>query len=178
MPLYIAAVGSRGTQPLQFQHPVYVAVHPNGKLFVTDHANKQRVQVLNHDLSFSHCFGRYGTQPGEFNDPYGISIDSHGMVYVADKNNSRVQKFTPEGILVDIIGRGEGGGKLYLEGLSIDSNDIIYVADGDSGSMFTTSGQFLGCISDDGFKYKDDITVDPSGRLFISCYADHKVISY
>ena len=44
------------SQPLQFQYPLYVALHPNGKLFVTDHTN-HHVQVLNHELklmSFSH----------------------------------------------------------------------------------------------------------------------------
>ena len=163
---FIAAVGSRGSQPLQFENPLYVAVHPNGKLFVTDRGN-HRVQVLNHDLSFSHCFGREGTQPGKCSSPFGIAIDSHGMVYIADAINSRVQKFTPEGIFVDIIGRGTGRGRLSRQiGLSIDSSDIIYVTDGDAVSMFTTSGQFLGEI---GIKSSRNITVDSSGRLFISC---------
>ena len=62
------------------------------KVFVTD-AGNNRVQVLNADLSYSHC---KGARPGEFNDPHGITIDAEGMVYVADFNNRRIQKFIPE----------------------------------------------------------------------------------
>ena len=52
----VAAVGSRGSQPLQFHYTRDIAVDRNGRLFVTELWN-HRVQVLNPDLSFSHCFG-------------------------------------------------------------------------------------------------------------------------
>ena len=54
---FVAAVGSKGSQPLQFDRPCDVAVHHNdGKIFVTERKNN-RVQVLNPDLSYSHWFG-------------------------------------------------------------------------------------------------------------------------
>ena len=33
---FISSVGSEGSQPLQFLKPYAIAVHQNGKLFVTD----------------------------------------------------------------------------------------------------------------------------------------------
>ena len=71
---FVAAVGSKGSQPLQFNYPYDVAVHHNGKIFITELWN-HRVQVLNPDLSYSHCFGSKGDKPGELNHPHGIAID-------------------------------------------------------------------------------------------------------
>ena len=53
---FIATVGTWGSQPLQFKSPWDVAVDHNGKVFVTDRGNN-RVQVLNADLTYSHCIG-------------------------------------------------------------------------------------------------------------------------
>ena len=36
---FVSAVGSWGSQPLQFDNPWDIAVHRNGKLFVTDKYN-------------------------------------------------------------------------------------------------------------------------------------------
>ena len=80
---FIATVGGKGSQPLQFKYPIGIAVHHNGQVFVSDTGNNC-VQVLNADLTFSHSFGSKGTQPGEFNGPRDIAIDADGMVYVAD----------------------------------------------------------------------------------------------
>ena len=177
-----ATVGFNGSQPLQVELPWDVAVHHSGKLFVTEYGNKHRVQVLNADLSYSHCFGRKGTQPGQFNNPHGIAIDSDGMIYVADNGNDRVQKFTPEGKLLAVINSKGGKGRLKGPcGLCVDNNDILYVTECKSKtvSMFTTNGQFLGYIGDsDGssFKCPQFIVSDKTGRLYIS--DDNGVITY
>ena len=75
---FISAVGSWGSQPLQFDSP-----WDNGKLFVTDKYN-YHVQVLNPDLTYSHSFGSKGDHPGEFNTPHGVIIDSVENIYVAE----------------------------------------------------------------------------------------------
>ena len=166
---YLSTVGSKGSQPLQFQSPYDVAAHSNGKIFVTD--NNNRVQVLNADLSYSHCFGNKGTQPGEFHLPCGITIDSDGMVYVADVLNKRVQKFTPEGTLLAVIDSKEKRGGPW--GLCVDSNDILYVTEYYSNTvcMFSAKGQFLGYLGDsDGSNFKQPrfIVSDKTGKLYIS----------
>ena len=70
----VAAVGSQGSQPLNFGVPYGVAIDHNGKIFVTELYNN-RVQVLNPDLSYSHSFGSKGDKLGELNYPLGIAID-------------------------------------------------------------------------------------------------------
>jgi len=60
--------------------------------------------VANHrSIGFSctdqHC-GRsqaWGSAPGQFNHPKGIAVDPNDVLYVTDYENSRVQRFTPEG---------------------------------------------------------------------------------
>jgi len=55
-------------------------------------------------------FGEKGTEPGMMTGPEGISVDSEGNIYVADTGNNRIQKFSPEGILIKMYG-GFGWGE-------------------------------------------------------------------
>ena len=164
---FVSAVGSIGSQSLQFHHPKDVAVHHNGKIFVTDKYN-YRVQVLNPDLTYSHSFGSKGDHPRKFNTPQGVTIDSDGNIYVADCFNSRVQKFTPKGDVLAVI-------ETYSpRGLCVDSNNVLYVANkcNDTVSMFIiTSGQYIGDID---VSCPEFIVSDQFGRLYIS--SQHGVI--
>ena len=165
---FVAAVGSKGSRPLQFDIPCDVAVC-YGKIFVTDHYNN-RVQVLNPDLSYSHCFGSLGGKPGELNGPRGIAIDQDGMVYVSDCYNHRIQKFTPEGNILVVFDKEM---KLVSPfGLCIDSSSILYVADWANSTLFghSTSGQFLGYIGNSDGSSVDypHFIISDKGRLYIS----------
>ena len=95
--------------------------------------------------------------------------------------NSRVQKLTPEGECVAIIGsKGEGRGQFKdLLGVCIDNNDIIYVTDpgNKTVSIFDTDGQFLGHVGKSGsFTNPFRVAVDSSGRLYIT--DDDKLLVY
>ena len=167
---FIAAVGSKGSLPLQFDGLCDVAVHHNGKLFVTELLN-HRVQVLNPDLSYSHCFGSEGDKPGELNYPHGISIDQDGMVYVSDYGNNRIQKFTPEGNVLEVT---EVIDTFRPYGLCIDSNNILYVADWINGIVLVldTSLQILGYVGNsDGSSFNSPqfITTDNSDIYISEC---------
>ena len=165
---FVSAVGSMGTQPLQFNNPIDVAVHHNGKIFVIDERN-YRVQVLNPDLTYSHSFGKEGDRPGEFDTLQGVTIDSVGNVYVAETLcNSRVQKFTPEGDVLAVIGRPhKKEGPFFPHGLCVDSNNILYAADyvNETVEMFSTGGQYFGHI--DVNSRPECIVSDQFGRLYI-----------
>ena len=45
-------------------------------------------------------WGSQGSGDGQFQRPIGIGADSSGNVFVADPWNHRIQKFTPEGVLI------------------------------------------------------------------------------
>ena len=170
-----SVIGSKGSQPLQFDYPWDIATHPNGQLFITDSEN-HRVQVLNHNLTYSHSFGSKGSSPGKFNEPRGIAIDTLGKVYVADYGNSRVQKFTLEGALIKVINTKGFLGQLDRpQGLCIDDKDILYVTEWYSPCyrvcMFASTGEFIGYAGDStspSSKYPRFIVTDMKSRLFIS----------
>ena len=166
--VFVAAVGSKGSQPLQFYFPLDVAVHHNGKVFITEQLN-HRVQVLNPDLSYSHCFGSEGDKPGELNCPRGIAIDQDGMVYVSDSHNDQIKKFTPEGDVLAVFDKMISS--FFPYGLCIDTN-LLFVADyvNNTVCVYSTSGQFLGYIGNsDGSSFDcPRYIVSDNDRLYIS----------
>ncbi len=123
-------VANRGVEPGEFRYPSFVAVGPDGTLYVTDGLNS-RVQAFDRDGRFVRQFGELGSGPGTFARPKGIAVDSEGHVYVADAVFNNVQIFDQEGRLLLAFGQaGRGEGDLDLPlGLFIDRNDRIYVAD-------------------------------------------------
>jgi DNA-binding beta-propeller fold protein YncE len=72
-----------------------------------------------------------GTGNGQFDSPLGIAVDSHGNVLVADTGNNRLEKFSPTGRFLSIIGSEEDGHGQLSEpnGIAVDQADNIYVAE-------------------------------------------------
>jgi sugar lactone lactonase YvrE len=82
--------------------------------------------------SVSNMFeGGKGTGKGEFDLPTGIAVDGNGNILVADTNNGRIEKFSPTGTFLSIIGiKGTGQGQLAgPNGIAVDRAGNIYVAD-------------------------------------------------
>ena len=75
--------------------------------------------------------GGKGIAKGQFDSPAGIAVDQTGNVLVADTNNSRIEKFSPTGTFLTILGtKGSGQGQFRApNGIAVDSADNIYVAD-------------------------------------------------
>ena len=75
--------------------------------------------------------GGRGAGKGEFDSPTGIAVDGNGNILVADTGNGRIEKFSPTGTFLSIIGtKGSGQGQLEQpNGIAIDRAGNIYVAD-------------------------------------------------
>jgi sugar lactone lactonase YvrE len=75
--------------------------------------------------------GGKGTGKGEFDFPAGIAVDRNGNFLVADTNNGRLEKFSPTGTFLDVIGiKGSGQGQFGApNGIAVDHSGNIYVAD-------------------------------------------------
>jgi len=75
--------------------------------------------------------GGKGIAKGQFDSPAGIAVDQTGNVLVADTNNSRIEKFSPTGTFLTILGtKGSRQGQFRApNGIAVDSADNIYVAD-------------------------------------------------
>jgi len=86
--------------------------------------------------------GGLGTDEGQFHSPTGMCIDGSGNILVADTGNGRVEKFSPTGTFLSIIGaKGSGRGQLAdPNGIAIDRSGNIYVAEIGSNSRILKLG--------------------------------------
>ena len=179
---YLQTVGACGSGPLQFKHPVGLAVHPlTHKVYVTEY-NNHRVQVLNSDLTYCSSFGSKGSKNGEFNSPRGISTDSHGNVYVADSGNHRIQVFTAEGVYLRQFGKKGGGEGELCEpaGVFVDLHNLVYITETGNHcvSIFSADGHFIKSFGSKGsgpaqFDGPRGLAFDKNGALYI-CDCDNK----
>ncbi len=83
-------------------------------------------------------FGDGAAQQARFNRPHGIAIDSTGNIFVADRDNYRIRKIDPNGVVSTIAGDGKSGyqdgppdqARFYEPfGIAVDKNGVIFVAD-------------------------------------------------
>ncbi|MCA1609148.1 MAG: NHL repeat-containing protein, partial [Acidobacteria bacterium] len=117
--------------------------------------------------------GGEGTGGGQFVKPRGINKDAAGNFYVADTGNSRVQKFSPDGLFLLSIGNpGAGIGQLREpNAVAIDSEGRIYVVDALNHKLlrFDAGGNFdqewRG--PEPGFYGPRDIMFGPNEQLYI-----------
>ncbi|MFH1422369.1 MAG: NHL repeat-containing protein, partial [Planctomycetota bacterium] len=54
-------------------------------------------------------FGAYGMKDGQFLKPIGMACDSKGCLYVADVKRCDIQKFSPEGTQIGLLGKKGSG---------------------------------------------------------------------
>ena len=149
---FLAELRTDGSGQKQFYVPNDIAFNAiNKKIYVVD--LKDRVVLLNSDLTYSSTFGKKGSRKGQFKQPRGVCCDSVGNVYVADRFNHRVQVFTTDGRYLRMFRRQ---GKSFPEqlcpsGISIDAEKgVVYVSEWgefinheDRVSVFTTGGDFV-----------------------------------
>ena len=180
----IAAVGSCGDGPGQFNHPIGVCVNSvNGKVYMVDY-DANCVHIFNSDLTFSSKFGSGGSGNGQFSSPYDVASDRSGCVYVADYINGRVQVFTPDGGYLRQFGKkGRANGELNRPAsICVDSDDLVYVGEywNNRVSVFTCEGVFLKSFGSKGsgpgqFNYPYGIAVDQCGVVYVSDYSNNRV---
>ena len=117
--------------------------------------------------------GGSGSGGGQFVKPRGISTDNAGNLYVADTGNSRIQKFTPDGVFLLAFGAsGSGQGELREpNGVAVDSQGRIYVVDAFSGKLvrFAADGTFEREWRgpEPGFYGPRDIIYGPNMQIYI-----------
>lgn len=191
--------GKMGTADGDFRLPGGVFLGPDGLLYVPDQGNS-RIQQFTLEGKFVGKWGSLGVAPGQFGGnsgpggrfagPQFLAFDRKGHVYATDVAMDRVQKFTPEGRLLDCWGSGgtEPGGfgpnprdKNGKEvgvggpiGLCVDRQDRVWVsATNHRVQQFTNDGKFLCCIgAEEGhgpgqFDIPHGLALDSRGHLYV-----------
>jgi DNA-binding beta-propeller fold protein YncE len=114
-------------------------------IYVTDQSanNIRKVQLSTAIVSLiggSHSGGGGSSDLGlgQFLSPYGAAVDLQGNVFVADRNNHKIRRISPAGVVTTIAGTGaagtlDGTGTAATfnnpTGLAIDAAGNLYVAD-------------------------------------------------
>lgn len=105
----IEAWGSKGTANGQFNlHGPRgdgfgdVVFSADGSFYVLDPGNS-RVQAFDKSRTFLRAWGTYGSGGSQFLDAIGIDLDTNGVIYVLDGQRGDVQKFSPEGTLLETV---------------------------------------------------------------------------
>ena len=121
--------------------------------------------------------GAAGQGPGELNEPTGVGVDGSGNVYVLDTRNCRVQRFDPQGKLIDVWG-SQGSGDAQMREpirLKLAPDNTVWVADTGNSRLlhFSTQGEYLGEVGslgqDEGqFVAPIGIAFDSEGYMWVS----------
>ena len=137
-------------------------------------------------------------------DPSDVAVGPDGSVYISEYDRHRVRRVGLDGIITTIAGTGatgsNGDGELAVDaqlyfpwGIDVDSDGNLYIANQgshrvrrvDTNGVITTvagDGSVSGGFSGDGglateakLKFPVEVTVDPSGGLFIGDEGNRRV---
>ena len=134
----------------QLTFPYGVAIDSDGNIYIPDTEN-HRIRKVDTEGIMTTFAGTgeegYSGDGGpateaELNWPTGVAVDGAGNVYIADRNNERVRRVDPEGIITTFAGTGEwgydsdeDGGPAasallnWPTGLALDTDGNLYIAD-------------------------------------------------
>jgi len=187
---YAAKIGELGASSNStIDAPYFVRPISDGVL--VSYGNKVTKFSLNGLVVFTlgKLDGSSGSGNGEFNNPRGITVDSSGNIYVADYNNSRIQKFTKDGVpILPPFGGYTGGAHSYAsafdpgdiyrpQDIEMDNDGIhLWIMDEyyDVVQKFTTAGVYVsgfdGSSDTAGGKFNspNGLNIDAQGNLWIS----------
>jgi sugar lactone lactonase YvrE/transglutaminase-like putative cysteine protease len=127
-------------EPLKLKDitPAAVAVDKEGALWVLD-KSKMRVIKLDGAGNTLLGFGSRGSRPGQFDSATDIAISSTGIIFVADGGNHRVQAFSNDGVLLNVITSGPKSRLAKPRAITLDPQDNLYVLDADRKTLASFS---------------------------------------
>jgi sugar lactone lactonase YvrE len=135
-----------------------------------------------------------------FSSPQGICCDRSGNLYVADTGNNQIRKIDLNRNVSLLAGDPDGTGgfadganisaALFNEphGVAVNRTGVVYVADGNNHSIRMVVGANVYTLAGNGtsgdaegqgtvarFNHPYGVTVDPSGRVFVSDSGNHRI---
>ncbi|TZF86549.1 hypothetical protein FW774_04365 (plasmid) [Pedobacter sp. BS3] len=185
----------------EFRNPEGVAVDANGNIFVADRQNSV-IRKISVDGVVSTYAGDgtagYADGPAataKFNLPWKLAIDAQGNIFVADRDNFKIRKISPDGIVSTLAGStagyadGSGAAAKFMQPLdvAVDAQGNVIVADNTGhrirkvtpdGTVSTIAGDgTAGLVNGTGtaakFKNPSGLTIDASGNILVADRLNH-----
>lgn len=166
--------------------PLYVAVAPDGRVYVTD-TDHSGLHIFSAEGEY---LGEFLPQAGELADwaPLGVGFDPAGELLVTDatRGRHRVLVFDRGGSLVKELGtQGSAPGEFqYPNAAAAGDNGLIYVSDSNNGrvQVLDPSGRLAGAVAVSGQAGKAGLprglVLDYNGHLFVADTANNAVLIY
>lgn len=124
--------GEPGDGPGELKAPSGIALDSGETVWVVN-ARSHRVQRFTKDGRYLSGFGELGPDLGQFRYPWGLACDPYDeSLLVADWGNNRVQRFAPDGTLLQVVGPTLLGLDVPLKGpsgVSVDQHGDVYITD-------------------------------------------------
>jgi len=212
-PAHVTTLAGRGTpadaegpaERAGFSDPFAVAAAADGRIYIADAGDNNRVRRLDPDGRVVTLAGGSGEgwRDGRrgaamFHTPSGLALGPDGALYVADTGTHVIRRISRDGDVVTVAGVGRPG---FLDGpaasaafdgpmgLALGPDGTLYVADaynnriraiGTSGSVWTVAGDGLAGFQDGPgqaarFDVPCGVAVDPTGGLLVADTANNAV---
>ena len=117
-----------------------------------------------------------------FSAPNAIAVDSSNNVYVTEFRGNRVQKFTPDGVLITqwgVIGTANGEFQAPT-GIAIDRDVYVSESGNHRVQKFSSDGEWLATMGSFGFEPGEFtsamvVAVSPTGNLYVTDWGSERV---
>ena len=192
-----------GTGPAAlFSSPEGVAVDANGNVIVADRSNNAIRKVTPAGIvttisgNGTKGFADGAVSIALFSFPWKVTVDAQGNNYVAERDNHRIRKITPAGIVSTLAGSTSG----YADGtgsdakfnqpldVAVDAAGNVYVADNNNhrirkispaGVVTTLAGSTIGNADGTGadaqFRNPSGLDVDANGNVYVADRNNHRI---
>jgi sugar lactone lactonase YvrE len=194
----------------QLNYPNGVAADTAGNLFIADTYNHCVRKVTTGGVittvagNGTEGFGGEGgpATSAQLNAPSGVAVDTAGNLFIADRNNNRIRKVTPGGVISTVAGNGtqgfsaDGGPATSAQlnaplGVAVDTARNLFIADyGNNRVCKVTSNGVISTVAGNGIRgFSGDggpatsaqlnaplgVAVDTARNLFIGDYGNDRV---
>lgn len=189
----------------RFYYPFGVATDSSGNIYVADRSNHviRKITPAGAVSTLAGLANNCGSVDGtganaRFCNPWSIATDSAGNIFVADRNNNKIRKITPAGVVSTLAGSGAASNvnatgtlaSFYLPyGVATDSAGNVYVADTynhlirlitPAGVVTTLAGSgaasnvnATGTLA--SFNYPQGVATDSTGKVYVADTNNHLI---
>jgi DNA-binding beta-propeller fold protein YncE len=145
----LARFGENGTGEGQFLLPTDVVVDGQGRIYVSEYGDNDRISVFSPDLKFLYAFGRQDMGDEPLVRPQCMTLDKDGTLWVADACRHRICHFSLDGKLLGKFGQlGTAPGQMqYPYHVAVCPDGTLLVSEFGNSRLqrFDRSGRSLEC---------------------------------